>query len=379
LGGLALVVLAAIVFLVPTRDGVIRVEILDPEIEVVIKGTEIVLKQANQGKDVSLLPGHHVLIVRCGELTFETDNLILKKGEMVTVRVAMLAGQIQVRQGKRLIGEKWLPFDGQARRSDRPKPGQPQTLDDAPIDAATRRALDWVFSVDGIVIVQEEGKSPSGHIYKVEELPRTPFEITYIRLPKRSCTDNGLKSLQGLTKLVNLDMKSAGIEGPGLQHLVDLPALTYLNIDDTAVDDDAMAFVAQLKGLKGLSAQSLNITDAGLKHLAGHPQLSWMYLFGTKVSDACVVHLKTIPNLNNVSFRNLPITDAAIVDLAKMEQLVYLDLRDTKITDDGLTQLRSLPHLAHLQVAGTAVTAEAVGHFQSDRKEGGLPKVRVSR
>ncbi|MEJ7596097.1 MAG: serine/threonine-protein kinase [Planctomycetaceae bacterium] len=56
-GGLALLLLAAMVFLVKTRDGVIRVEINDPEIEVAIKDTDILLKQADQGKDIKLSPG----------------------------------------------------------------------------------------------------------------------------------------------------------------------------------------------------------------------------------------------------------------------------------------------------------------------------------
>jgi hypothetical protein len=76
-GGAALLLLAAVVFFVQTKDSVIRVEINDPDIKVSIKGTEIVLKQADQGKDVTLSPGDHVLIVKRGDFKFETDKLIL--------------------------------------------------------------------------------------------------------------------------------------------------------------------------------------------------------------------------------------------------------------------------------------------------------------
>ena len=105
-GGAALLLVAGTIFFIPTKDGTIRVEINDPNIEVSIKGTEIVLKQADQGKDTTLSPGEKTLIVQRGDFKFETGKLILKKGETVMVRVELLAGKIQVRQGEKLIGEK---------------------------------------------------------------------------------------------------------------------------------------------------------------------------------------------------------------------------------------------------------------------------------
>ncbi|MFV1967506.1 MAG: SUMF1/EgtB/PvdO family nonheme iron enzyme [Pirellulaceae bacterium] len=132
-GGAALVLLA-VVFFIQTKEGVIRVEINDPEIEVAIKGTEIVLHQADQGKDVALSPGDHTLVVQRGDFKFETGKLILKKGETVTVRVELLADQIQVRQGEKLIGEKRLTPE-RAVASLPTEPGDPPPLAIAPFDA----------------------------------------------------------------------------------------------------------------------------------------------------------------------------------------------------------------------------------------------------
>lgn len=109
-GGL-IFVLAAIVFWVLTKDGAIRVEIHDPTIEVAIKGTEIVLKQADNGTDVRLSPGDKTFVVRRGDFRFETDKLVLKKGDTVTVDVTLLAGTVEVRQGDRLLGSEKLPND----------------------------------------------------------------------------------------------------------------------------------------------------------------------------------------------------------------------------------------------------------------------------
>jgi len=108
-GGAAVLLLAALVFFVQTGEGVIRVEINDPQIEVAIQGTDITLKQADQGKDVKLSPGEKTLIVQRGDFRFETDKLILKRGETVTVRVELLAGQVQVHQGDNLLGQGKLP------------------------------------------------------------------------------------------------------------------------------------------------------------------------------------------------------------------------------------------------------------------------------
>src|SRR5690606_27343014 len=62
--------LGAIVLFVQTDAGTIRVEINDPAIEVAIKGTDIVLKQADQGKDVTLSPGDKTLVVQRGDFQF---------------------------------------------------------------------------------------------------------------------------------------------------------------------------------------------------------------------------------------------------------------------------------------------------------------------
>ena len=123
-GGALLLLLAAIVFFVQTKDGVIRIEITDPDIEVSIKGTEIVLKKADRGKDIKLSPGDHTLVIQRGKFKFETDKLILRRNEKVTVRVELLAGEIQVRQGKKLIGRRKLPVPALAI---------------APFDAATAK------------------------------------------------------------------------------------------------------------------------------------------------------------------------------------------------------------------------------------------------
>lgn len=105
----SLFIIAAVVFFVRTKYGVIRVEITDPDIEVQIKGTDIVLKAADQGKDVRLTAGEQSLVIQRDDFTFETDRLILKKDEVTTVRVELVAGEIVVRDGETVLGHAPLP------------------------------------------------------------------------------------------------------------------------------------------------------------------------------------------------------------------------------------------------------------------------------
>lgn len=146
-GSSLLLLLAAIVFFVKVKDGMIRVEINDPEIEVAIKGTGIVLKQADQGTDVKLAPGEHTLIVQRGDFQFETDKLILKRGETVAVKVELLAGQVEIHKGDVLLGQARLPM-AQTAVSDSwdgwPKDAPPPAI--APFNAAQAKAHQEIWA-----------------------------------------------------------------------------------------------------------------------------------------------------------------------------------------------------------------------------------------
>jgi len=99
-----LLFIAATVFFFQTPNGgTLRIEITDPEIEVAVKGTTIVVKGAEK-KDVVLQPGKHVLHVQRGDFAFDTTSLILKKGETVIVRAELVDGDVQVVHNGQMIG-----------------------------------------------------------------------------------------------------------------------------------------------------------------------------------------------------------------------------------------------------------------------------------
>lgn len=106
-GGLAMV-LGAVILFWPTPQGTLRLEINDPEIEVSIKGTDLVLKGADP-QPLTLSPGQKTLIVRRGDFQFETDRLVLKKNDTTTVKVELLAGAVRVLEGATVLGAGMLP------------------------------------------------------------------------------------------------------------------------------------------------------------------------------------------------------------------------------------------------------------------------------
>ena len=130
-GGFA-VLLAVLVLYVPSKHGTIRVEIGDPQIQVAIKGTDIVFSQAGGPQDITLSPGDKTLVVKRGDFTFETNDFTLRKDETVAIRVQLLDGQVIVQQGDTLLGAEKLPTSespaGNRSATDGPaeKPREPQ-------------------------------------------------------------------------------------------------------------------------------------------------------------------------------------------------------------------------------------------------------------
>lgn len=102
-GGVVLLLLLCVLYLMRTPHGTLRVEINDSEIEVSVKGTEIVLTGA-ETSEVSLEPGQHVLHVTRGDIEFDTDPLSLAEGETFVVQVQLLDGEVRVAGGGKELG-----------------------------------------------------------------------------------------------------------------------------------------------------------------------------------------------------------------------------------------------------------------------------------
>lgn len=110
-GMAATLLLLAVVFLFQTPNGTLRVEILDPEVELKVKGTELTF-QGSDLEPVSLKPGEKKLQVTRGDLSFETEAFTLKKGTETRVKVELLGDKLVVNGGGKVIAEQPIPRQG---------------------------------------------------------------------------------------------------------------------------------------------------------------------------------------------------------------------------------------------------------------------------
>ena len=129
---------ATAVFYLQTKDGVIRIEIDDPTVEVVLTKTGAVVKGAGP-HEIKIEPGEQGLKIKRGDLEFETDNFVLRKGETVTLKVELLKGKLQVAQGDRVIGERDLPVAEKKEKLPQPKPSEPDPSD--PLRSLARESI----------------------------------------------------------------------------------------------------------------------------------------------------------------------------------------------------------------------------------------------
>lgn len=104
-GAAVVLVLLAAVFLFQTPSGTLRVEILDPDVEMTVKGTGLKFHGADLDP-VSLKVGEKKLIVTRGDLTFPTESFEIMKGKETRVKVELIGEKLVVNSGSKVIAER---------------------------------------------------------------------------------------------------------------------------------------------------------------------------------------------------------------------------------------------------------------------------------
>lgn len=101
------------VFFWQTKDGVVRIEINDPAIQVAFDKQELVFKEGDKQHELRVGPGTFGLHVKKGDLEFDTAQpIVVKRGDLVTLRIEWQKdGKLQVLQGRNVIGEKLAKID----------------------------------------------------------------------------------------------------------------------------------------------------------------------------------------------------------------------------------------------------------------------------
>jgi WD40 repeat protein len=158
----AVVAVAGIVLYWPTSQGVVRIEIDDPDVKVAIDGSDFKIQGADK-HELILAPGEHGLRIKRGDFEFATDRFILSKGGKVTLRVEMLKGKIQVVHDGQVIGARDLPVAKAPAPKDTP---QPKVVSEVPPPPS-------LVTVDKLTL---DPRTPilKGHTYQVRGLAFLP-------------------------------------------------------------------------------------------------------------------------------------------------------------------------------------------------------------
>jgi serine/threonine protein kinase/WD40 repeat protein len=111
LGGLAfgLPLLLAAIYFWKTKDGVVRIESNDPAIQVAFDNDELKIVGAYK-EPMTITQGQHGLRIKKGDnFEFQTNKLIVDRGEAIILKVELLEGEVRIVQaGKGLLDAKPL-------------------------------------------------------------------------------------------------------------------------------------------------------------------------------------------------------------------------------------------------------------------------------
>ena len=147
-------------------------------------------------------------------------------------------------------------------------------------------------------------------------------------------TDDGLKLLPALGKVVSLNLRDTRITGAGLVHLKKLKGLRRLHLERTRVDDAGIAHLAGLTWLQYLNLYGTGVGDEGLIHLEALKNLKQIYLWQTKVTEAGAERLlKVLPDLRlsrGVVLAELMATDKAKPKPEPQEVLKWIPAGEAK-------------------------------------------------
>jgi serine/threonine protein kinase len=396
-GAAALIVLLSVIVLVQTPNGTLRVEILDPNVQMTVKGTDLKFEVSDK-EPVTLAAGDKKLMVTRGDLSFETDVFTLRRGEETLIKVELIDGDLIVNSDGQVVGQKTV---------EQPKPMTEISTFSNP-DSPDRRAAEWLMTLRGGANLFIE--TPQREVLELctHPMPSGPFRIYTVELVGPIIDRFGDRLAEEVTKRIggirasSVWVGSTTLTSEGFAKLMAMPEFSEvfnfnLRVFDANMDDSIFPHLARLKHLKQVSIASgsevldvlqSNFTGVGLGALTACPDLTSFEWKFQPISPAALEELSQLPKLESLRFNSsvfkerhamaigklklldLQIHSSRVDDnmlrhLAGMEQLQTLDITHNPITDQGLAELRKVTTLKSLLLQGTKVTAEGVADFQA--------------
>jgi Leucine-rich repeat (LRR) protein len=206
-------------------------------------------------------------------------------------------------------------------------------------------------------------------IARLKNLPH----LRKLELRHTSVTDAGLAHLKEIKTLEYLHLPEKNISDSGLGYLGQLPRLRDLSLPrahyvDPKMDkgyytDEGLKTLAGLTEMECLFIGGLGVTDAGVGCLTGMRRLKELSLFGcSRITDESLGHVGGLRSLERLSISHGRLTVSGVKAINNLTSLKNLDL-DEVIQDNsgldlsGLMNLRDLSFgLARKQANGDVAT-----------------------
>lgn len=230
-------------------------------------------------------------------------------------------------------------------------------------------------------------------------------------------SENGVKQIARLKKLVNLNLTGSTLSDDWLRHLEKLP-LEKLNLTATditnkglesvaritslkelvldeldGINDQSILILKPLKKLKRLTFNGAHVTADGIKNLTGFKMLKYFHSSGSNANEDFFQELGELKEVKELKLERSSISVAGISHLSKMKNLrtLYIDgsgiddiraaaiaqscgnleaiaLANNPLSDRGLAELEKIKNLMIVNVNDCKnITDKGIEHFAQAR------------
>ncbi len=343
---LAPIIVLGIVFWISKENGgLIRVQIDDPSLQVVLSADGLTINQENDSQAIKVKSGvGQTLKVFRGDFAFETDVFILKDGETTRIKIDYVEGKVvAAREGKR-----WQVFDTVPESSqigskpvsteskDRGAPLDNALFNGAPHDDEALTNLNRLVEA-GALLRKTQGELLA---FPINQRPRGLFAM--------DLTDFGPISDQDLIFLLSFVsdcrrfiVNTDALTDTGWKSLAAnyLPELTLVG---NSPSRDAWDYIGSMQGLNQLALRYSGMTDADLEVLKDMVNLEYLELASKSIDGSCLAGLGALQKLLNLELWGTAVTDENLTHLRQLRSLRVLGLAGTNIDGSGLLELSGL-------------------------------------
>ncbi|MFA5890343.1 MAG: thioredoxin domain-containing protein [Actinomycetota bacterium] len=193
-----------------------------------------------------------------------------------------------------------------------------------------------------------------------------PTDLHGLTVDSHKQGDRLLEVISALRGLRSLVMTNCAVSSLGLRHLEGLPELSQLNLFKARLDDLSLPYLSLLTSLRRLSLGNNRVSDGGLESLGSLQLVEMLDLSGTSVLGDGLVHLSCLPRLAELHLSGTPVGDDALCVLAGFPALSTLVVSSTGITATGLLGFRPA---GRVQVVGVKMTSEEADALRATRPE----------